>query len=87
MPLPGLVSFTTKDQGGVTTGLPFENAFSMIGGTISILIGATFPGCRLPLLGTGTFGSCIRSAPKVIPLFILSEKLGNSAIYKTRKLL
>ena len=38
----GLVSFTTKHQGGVTNGLPFENAFAMIGGTISILIGATF---------------------------------------------
>jgi hypothetical protein len=38
----GLVCFTTKFEGGVTNGLPFENAFSMIGSTISILIGATF---------------------------------------------
>ena len=38
----GLVSFTTKHQGGVTNGLPFENAFPMIGSIISILIGATF---------------------------------------------
>ena len=38
----GLVSFTTKYQEGVANGLPFENAFSMISGTISILIGTTF---------------------------------------------
>jgi uncharacterized membrane protein YidH (DUF202 family) len=38
----GLVSFTTRLQGDVINGRPFENAFSMIGSTISILIGATF---------------------------------------------
>jgi hypothetical protein len=38
----GLVSFRTKYQEGATNGLPFENAFSMIGSAISILIGATF---------------------------------------------
>jgi hypothetical protein len=38
----GLVSFTAKHQGSVTDGLPFENAFSMIGSTISMPIGATF---------------------------------------------
>ena len=38
----GLVSFTTKYQEGVANGLPSENALSMIGSAISILIGATF---------------------------------------------
>ena len=38
----GLVSCTAKYQEDVANGLPFENALSMIGGAISILIGATF---------------------------------------------
>jgi hypothetical protein len=38
----GLVSFRAKFQESVANGLPFENAFSMIGSAVSILIGATF---------------------------------------------
>lgn len=38
----GLVSFTTKFPEGVANSLPFENALSMIGSAVSILIGATF---------------------------------------------
>ena len=38
----GLLSFTTKHQGGVTNGLPFQNAFSRIGSVFTILIGTTF---------------------------------------------